>query len=82
MISAANAVAASSAMLSLVTAQTVGSERGVGRRISDEEHLGKPLGPLLLFGPRTPQRNRNEWGETTVNKTWRKHLPRQEKSIT
>jgi hypothetical protein len=31
---------------------------------------------------RTPQRNRNELGETTVNKTWRKHLARQEKSIT
>jgi hypothetical protein len=29
---------------------------------------------------RTPQRNRNELGETTVNKTWRKHLPQQEKS--
>jgi len=25
----------------------------------------------------TPQRNRNELGETTVNKTWRKHLPQQ-----
>jgi hypothetical protein len=24
---------------------------------------------------RAPQRNRNELGETTVNKTWRKHLP-------
>jgi hypothetical protein len=32
--------------------------------------------------PRTPQRNRNELGETTVNKTWRKHLPQQEKSTT
>ena len=28
------------------------------------------------------QRNRNELGETTVNKTWRKHLPGREKSIT
>src|SRR6266496_4657734 len=25
-----------------------------------------------LFCPGTPQRNRNELGETTVNKTWRK----------
>jgi hypothetical protein len=31
---------------------------------------------------RAPQRNRNELGETTVNKTWRKHLPWQEKSTT
>jgi hypothetical protein len=30
---------------------------------------------------RTPQRNRNELGETTVNKTWRKGPPQQEKSI-
>jgi NitT/TauT family transport system substrate-binding protein len=26
------------------------------------------------------ERNRNELGEMTVNKTWREHLPRQEKS--
>jgi hypothetical protein len=29
-----------------------------------------------------PQRNRNELGETTVNKTWRKLLPQQKKSTT
>jgi hypothetical protein len=47
------------------------------------------LGPLkhhpldqLTFSLRAPQRNRNELGETTVNKTCRKHLARQEKSIT
>src|ERR1700730_13058175 len=28
------------------------------------------------FCPRAPQRNRNELGETTVNKTWRKRLLR------
>src|SRR6267378_7511364 len=28
---------------------------------------------LLPFSLRTPQRNRNELGETTVNKTWRDH---------
>jgi len=27
------------------------------------------------FSVRTPQRNRHELGEMTVNKTWRKHLP-------
>jgi len=31
----------------------------------------------LPFYLRTPQRNRNELGETTVNKTWWKHLPQQ-----
>jgi hypothetical protein len=32
------------------------------------------IGPrrIVPFSLRTPQRNRNEWGETTVNKTWRK----------
>src|SRR5260370_28390223 len=34
------------------------------------------------FSLRTPQRNRNELGETSVNKTWRKRLPCQEKSTT
>jgi hypothetical protein len=34
------------------------------------------------FSLRTPQRYRNEMGETTVNKTRRQHLPQQEKSIT
>ena len=34
------------------------------------------------FSLRTPQRNRNEMGETTVNETCRKRLPQQEKSIT
>jgi hypothetical protein len=34
------------------------------------------------FSLRTPQRNRNELGATTLNKTWRKHLARREKSIT
>src|ERR1700687_2201583 len=29
---------------------------------------------LLPFSPRTSQRNRIELGETTVNKTWRKHF--------
>jgi len=32
--------------------------------------------------PGTPQRNRNELGETSVNKTRRKHLSQQEKSAT
>src|SRR5882724_1665531 len=34
-----------------------------------------PVGPrrLLPVSLRTPQRNRNELVETTVNKTWRKH---------
>jgi hypothetical protein len=31
---------------------------------------------------RAPQRNRDELGETTVNKTCRKHLLEQEKSTT
>jgi hypothetical protein len=35
-------------------------------------HRPRRLPPFSL---RTPQRNRNELGETTVNKTWRKHLP-------
>ena len=30
----------------------------------------------LLFSSTKPQRNRNELGETSVKKTWRKHLPR------
>jgi hypothetical protein len=34
------------------------------------------------FSLRTPQRNRNELGETTVNKTWQKDRPPQEKSTT
>jgi len=38
-----------------------------------EHHLFGPT-RLLPFALRTPQRNRNELGETTVNKTWRKHL--------
>jgi hypothetical protein len=41
--------------------------------------LGLRRAPFCL---RTPQRNRNELAESTVNKTWRKHMPRQEKSIT
>jgi hypothetical protein len=36
----------------------------------------------LPFSLRIPQRNRNELGETTVNKTWQKYLPPQEKSTT
>jgi hypothetical protein len=34
------------------------------------------------FSCKTPQRNRNETGETNVNKTGRKQPPQQEKSTT
>jgi hypothetical protein len=37
---------------------------------------------LLSFSLRTPQRNRNELGETTVNKTGQKRLAQREKSTT
>jgi len=46
------------------------------------EHDPNERKRLLSFSPTTPQRNRNELGETTVNKTWRKHLPQQGKSTT
>jgi hypothetical protein len=43
-----------------------------------------PLRPMLPlpFSSKTPQRNRNELGETTVNKTRQKRLSPQEKSTT
>jgi hypothetical protein len=55
----------------------------LGRAPADTELEAAILGPWCLthwtggpppFSLRTPQRNRNELGETTVNKTWRKHL--------
>lgn len=48
-----------------------------------ERRACAPRKPRRLHGPaRTPQRNRNELGETSVNKTWRKHLPQWQKSAT
>ena len=59
-----------------------------GRRRALIEHKPRVIGGrnrlprCSLFSTRTPQRYRNEMGETTVNKTRRKHLLLQEKSIT
>ena len=46
MISATKAVAASSPMLPVVTAQTVATERGVGGRVRDEDAWRTRLKPL------------------------------------
>jgi hypothetical protein len=45
-----------------------------------EDHLDQGGGLPLSLGK--PQRNRNELGETTVNKTRQKHLSQREKSTT
>jgi hypothetical protein len=72
--------------MSVSTVATPGFEPVAHRRPAElrERYMLGPLehhplnqGGLLTFSLRTPQRNRNELGETTVNKTWRKHLPQQ-----
>jgi hypothetical protein len=51
---------------------------GISRSVPDEfRELAddrRNSAASAVLSPRRPQRNRSELGETTVNKTWRKHL--------
>jgi len=56
---------------------SLGTEDGNGlvtRRVATRYLAAKMRAPERpSFSVRTPQQNRNELGETTLNKTWRKH---------
>lgn len=54
----------------------------VAQSVLDAATKNLPSGSDRVFFQGMPQRNRNEIGETTVNKTRRKRLPHQENSTT